>query len=252
MIVGQFWALYVQPVSPLFHAQLFVGAILCLSFMLMKHRAGSGDRIPWHDWLLAALSLAPAINATWDYSGFVRRTIMTTQTDIVMACLLVLLILETCRRAMGLVLPILATAFVTFALAGNIGWLSGLGIPTISLRRLAGTLYVSELGIFSEPIQVAVRWIFIFLLFGGFLILAGAQDFFSRMASSMSRGRRGGPAYVAAWSSAFFGTLSGSNMANVMTTGQFTIPLMRQAGYPPTKAAAIEAVASTGGALTPP
>lgn len=253
MILGQFWALYLRPVSPLFHGQLFLGAVLALSFLLMRHRRhGSGDRIPWHDWLLAVLSFLPALHATWDYASFVRRTVLTTNLDIAMAGLIVLLILEACRRAVGWVLVILAVLFLGAALAGNIAWFGEAGVPTISLRRLAGTLYVSELGIFSEPIQVAVRWIFIFLLFGAFLVLAGAQDFFAALANSMNRGRRGGPAYVAVWSSAFFGTLSGSNMANVMTTGQFTIPLMRQAGYPPTVAAAIEAVASTGGALTPP
>jgi len=252
LIAGQFWALYVEPVSPLLHAQVFLAAVLGLGFLLLPHRRGAGGTVPWHDWGLAALSLVPATHAARDFPAFVRRTVLTSELDIAMAVLLVALLFEVCRRSIGLVLPALALAFLAYALSGNVPAIGEAGVPAISVRRLAGTLYVAELGIFSEPIQVAVRWIFIFLLFGAFLILAGGKEFFGALALSLNRRRRGGPAYVAVGSSAMFGMLSGSNVANVMTTGQFTIPLMRRAGFPAVRAAAIESVASTGGALTPP
>lgn len=251
-IIGQFWFLYLAPISPLLHGQLFLGGLLAIGFLLMRHRANSGDEIPWHDWVLAALSLVPAAYAAWDYSSFVRRTILTTPNDVLMAGMLVLLLLEVCRRAIGIVLPLIALSFMLAALAGNIESLNAFGFPRLTYTRLAGTLYVSGMGIFSEALQVALRWIFIFLLFGSFLMLAGGQEFFSRLSLALNKRSKGGPAYVAVTSSAFFGMLSGSNMANVMTTGQFTIPLMKQAGYPARIAAAIESVASTGGALTPP
>ncbi len=252
LIAGQFWFLYLRPISPLLHGQLFLASLLSLCFLLVKAHPGAGEKVPWYDWLLAGLSLVPALWAAHDFGAFVRRSAFTQPTDIWMAALLVGVLLEACRRTIGPVLPILALCFLAYALSGNVDFFAQLGMPVISLRRLAGTLYIMELGIFSEAVQVAVRWIFIFLLFGTFLLLAGAQDFFSELGNSLNRRRRGGPAYVAITSSALFGMLSGSNMANVMTTGQFTIPLMKQAGYPARTAAAIESVASTGGALTPP
>lgn len=252
LIFGQFWFLYLRPTGPLMHGQMFLASLLALGFMTLRHHRSAGDKIPWHDWVFAAASLLPAIHAISDYSAFVRRTILVNDLDIAMATLLVLLMLEVSRRSIGPVLPIIAIIFMGSALAGNVATLNELGLPKISFSRLAGTMYVSELGIFSEALQVALRWIFIFLLFGMFLLLAGGQEFFSRLSMSLNSRSRGGPAYVAVSSSAFFGMLSGSNMANVMTTGQFTIPLMKQAGYPARVAAAIESVASTGGALTPP
>lgn len=251
-VCGQFWFLYFRPVSPLFHGQLFLACLLALTFLLFKPGARSSDRVAWFDWILIGAAVAPGIWAVHDFDAFVRRTALTQPTDIWMAGLLVGALLEACRRTIGPVLPILALGFLAYALAAQVPFLSGLGTPDVSLRRLAGTLYIMELGIFSEALQVAIRWIFIFLLFGTFLILAGGDVFFSELGQRLNRSRKGGPAYVAISSSALFGMLSGSNMANVMTTGQFTIPLMKQAGYPARTAAAIESVASTGGALTPP
>jgi len=252
LIAGQFWFLYLRPISPLLHGQLFLGSLLSLTFLFVKSSPSSSDRIPWYDWSLALLGMIPALWAAHDFDAFVRRSAFTQPADIWMAALLIIVLLEACRRTIGPVLPILAILFLGYALSGNISFFADIGMPIVSLRRLAGTLYIMELGIFSEAVQVAVRWIFIFLLFGTFLLLAGGQQFFSELGNSLNRRRKGGPAYVAITSSALFGMLSGSNMANVMTTGQFTIPLMKQAGYPARTAAAIESVASTGGALTPP
>lgn len=251
-VCGQFWFLYFRPVSPLFHGQLFLACLLSLSFLLFKPKASGSDNVLWYDWVLALAALVPAAWAVHDFGAFVHRTALTLPIDIWMAVLLVFVLLEACRRTIGPVLPILAIGFLFYAMSGQIPFLNDLGTPSISLRRLAGTLYIMELGIFSQALQVAVRWIFIFLLFGTFLLMAGGDVFFSELGRQLNRSRKGGPAYVAISSSALFGMLSGSNMANVMTTGQFTIPLMRQAGYPPRTAAAIESVASTGGALTPP
>lgn len=253
-VTGQFYLLYVAPISPLLHAIFFVCFLISIAFLSlpMKAQGRAGGRIPWHDWLLAAAALIPLVYALQDFEALVTRSALPDPTDVWVGLLLIALLLESTRRAAGWVLPGLAFGFIVIATFNHFSPVTLDFLPSLSLRRVVGTLVIAELGVFSEVTHVAIKWIFIFLVFGQCLLLAGGQQMFTELSFKLTGQRKGGPAYVACVSSALFGTLSGSNMANVMTTGQFTIPLMKGAGYRPSTAAAIESVASTGGALTPP
>lgn len=254
-LVLQLWLIYLNPISPLLHAMGFLSLVMVLAFMRYAPRPlqpGASHRVPWYDWLLAAASLALLIHANLDYAQFVRRAAIPRPPDVWIGLLFVALLLEAGRRAVGWILPVIGVAAMAYALSGLIlpeSWDFG---PTLSLRRVVGTLTMTELGLFSEPTQVALRWIFLFVAFGQALALIGGDVFFERISVRLAGGLRGGPAYVSIVSSALFGTVSGSNVANVMMGGQVTIPLMDKVGYGRTRAAAIEAVSSTGGALTPP
>ncbi len=251
----QLWLLYLNPISPLLHAMGFLTVVMVLAFLRFAPRKlapGASQRVPWHDWLLAAASVSLLVYANLDYAQYVRRAAIPRPPDVWMGLLFLALLLEAGRRAMGWILPLIGIAAMAYALAGLIlpeSWDFG---PTLTLRRVVGTLTMTELGLFSEPTQVALRWIFLFVAFGQALILIRGDVFFERISIRMAGGLRGGPAYISVVSSALVGTVSGSNVANVMMGGQVTIPLMEKVGYGKTRAAAIEAVASTGGALTPP
>ncbi len=254
-LVVQLWLLYLNPISPLLHAMGFLSIVMVLAFLRYAPRRlapGSSHRVPWYDWALALASLALILHANIDYAQYVRRAAIPRPPDVWIGLLFVALLLEAGRRAMGWILPLIGIAAMAYALAGLVipeSWDFG---PTLSLRRVVGTLTMTELGLFSEPTQVALRWIFLFVAFGQALALIGGDVFFERISIRLAGGMRGGPAYISVISSALFGTVSGSNVANVMMGGQVTIPLMDKVGYGRTRAAAIEAVSSTGGALTPP
>lgn len=253
-VIGQFYLLYVAPISPLLHGFFFVCVLIALAFLSLPASAGArkSGRVPWYDGLLAAASLLPLAYAVADFDELATRSALPNPTDVWVGLLLLALLLEATRRAAGWVLPTLALGFIGIAVFNHFSPVMVDALPNLSLRRVVGTLVIAELGVFSEVTHVAIKWIFIFLVFGQCLMLAGGSRMFTELSFKLTGQRKGGPAYVAGVSSALFGTLSGSNMANVMTTGQFTIPLMKGAGFRPSTAAAIESVASTGGALTPP
>lgn len=257
-VAGQLYFLYLAPISPYLHAMIFVSAVMALTFLAFPAGRPDPDRerhpISPVDWALALLSAVPFLYAyVWeDFVVFLRRGSVPSQEDIVVGVIFLVLLLEAGRRVIGWILPalgLLALAACLSALVLPDGWHIA---PELSLRRVVGSMFQTELGVFSQPTQVAMRWIFVFLLFGQCLLLAGGREFFMRLAVAVAGGLRGGPAYMAVVSSALFGSLSGSNMANVMVTGQFTIPWIIKAGFTPRQAAAIESVSSTAGALTPP
>lgn len=257
-VAGQLYFLYLHPISPYLHALMFVSAIMALTFLAFPARRPNPEAarhaIAWHDWALAALALMPFLYAyVWeDFVRFLRRGSVPSQTDILIGVLFMALLLEAGRRVIGMILPglgLLALLACLSALVLPDAWHIA---PELSLRRVVGSMFQTELGIFSQPTQVAMRWIFVFLVFGQCLLLAGGREFFMRLAIAVAGGLRGGPAYMSVVSSALFGSLSGSNMANVMVTGQFTIPWIVKAGFTRRQAAAIESVSSTAGALTPP
>jgi TRAP transporter 4TM/12TM fusion protein len=254
-LLMQLWLIYLNPISPLLHAMGFLSLVMVLAFLRYDARPlrpGTSHAIPWYDWLLALASLVLFVHANLDYGQFVRRAAVPRPDDVWISLLFVGLMMEAGRRTVGPILPIIGVVSVLYALSGQIlpeSWEFG---PLLTLRRVVGTLTMTELGIFSEPTQVALRWIFLFIAFGQALALIGGDVFFERISVRLAGRLRGGPAYISVVSSALFGTVSGSNVANVMMGGQVTIPLMAKVGYGATRAAAIEAVASTGGALTPP
>jgi len=203
------------------------------------------------DGLFIVLSVISLIHLIVTFKEIVLRGGAATQLDIWLGGLLILFVLEGTRRVLGWALPIIASVFILYALLGK--YLPGLwGHRGVNLESLISYQYLTTEGIFSLPLGVSATFIYIFILFGGFLVASGTGEFFIDFANSIAGHLKGGPAKVAVFSSACFGTISGSAVANVVGTGSFTIPLMKRLGYSPTFAGAVEAVASTGGQIMPP
>ena len=174
-----------------------------------------------------------------------------TPTEMWLGCALVILVLEASRRVIGLALPITASVFLGYALLGP--WLPfGLGHDGFLLADVVEELYLTTNGIFGIPISVSAKYVVLFVLFGAFLERVGTGHLFMSFAMALTGHTPGGPAKVACLTSGLFGTVSGSAVANVMTTGVLTIPLMKRIGYRPAFSGAVEAVASTGGQIMPP
>jgi TRAP transporter 4TM/12TM fusion protein len=232
-----------------------LGQSLVLAFLLYPARRGRGDgTVPWGDLFLAALSLVCVgyLFASYDY---VVNRFPTAEplapSDMAVGGLAILLVLEATRRTIGPALPIVALAFIGYGLAGP--WLPGvLRHRGLSLELTIDQTYFTTEGIFGIPLAVAGSYVILFIVFGAFLEKSGAGQFFMSFANAIAGGARGGPGKVSVVSSSLFGTISGSAVANVMVDGWLTIPLMKKTGFRPEAAAAIEAVASTGGQIMPP
>jgi TRAP transporter 4TM/12TM fusion protein len=160
-------------------------------------------------------------------------------------------VLEATRRAVGLPITIIAIIFLAYAMYGPYmpAFLAHRGLD---LERLVQTMFFTTEGILGTPLGVSATFIFLFLLFGSFLVKTGVGQYFNDLAVSLAGKRTGGPAKVAIFSSALQGTISGSSVANVVTSGSFTIPMMKKLGYKKEFAGAVEATASTGGQIMPP
>ena len=163
-------------------------------------------------------------------------------SDKIMGCIMVVLLLEAVRRVLGLALPITATAFLVY----------GLFIAQLEPQRMIDQLYMTTEGIFGIPLSVSATYVLIFVVFGTFMERTGTGQLFMDFATGLTGHQVGGPGKVAVVSSSLFGTISGSAVANVMVTGQISIPLMKRTGFRPEFAGAVEAVASTGGQIMPP
>ena len=176
-----------------------------------------------------------------------------TQQDMIYGVIAVLLVLETTRRTSGWSLVLIACAFIVYALFGHAApFPEALRHSGVSFDALIEQLFMITDGIYGVPVAVSSTMIFAFVMFGAFLHVSGMSSVFMDLACLLTRKSRGGPAKVAIFASALFGTISGSAPANVYGTGTFTIPLMKRVGYSPAFAGAVEAVASTGGQMMPP
>lgn len=173
-------------------------------------------------------------------------------TDVYLGIILVLLTLEATRRAVGLPLMLVAVFFLLYALVFGPYMPGRFAHGTFSIKRVAYYLYLTDAGIFGTPLGVSANFVYLFILFGAILNKTGAGNFFIDFATALTGYTRGGPAKAAVVSSGMMGTVSGSSTANTVTTGSFTIPLMKSIGYSPVFAGAVEPVASTGGQIMPP
>jgi TRAP transporter 4TM/12TM fusion protein len=209
------------------------------------------DRIPVADYVVALVAALAAAYIVIDYNGLTMRYGAPLLRDLVMGLLLVILLLEACRRVIGPALPIIAMAFILYAFLGP-HMPAVIAFKGVSLDRFVGQMTMSTEGIYGIPLYVSVRIVYLFVLFGAMLERAGGGKYFIRLALSLLGGFKGGPAKAAVMGSGLTGLVSGSSIANIVTTGTFTIPLMKKVGYPPTKAAAVEVAASTDGQLAPP
>ena len=209
------------------------------------------DRIPILDFVLGIIAAVSALYIALDYDGLIMRIGAPILRDLIMGSALVILLLEAARRVIGPALPIIALVFCGYAFFGP--YMPDLiAFKGVSLNRFMGQMTMSTEGIYGIPLDVSATIVFLFVLFGAMLDKAGAGRYFIQLALSLLGGFKGGPAKAAVMGSGLTGLVSGSSIANIVTTGTFTIPLMIKVGYPPTKAAAVEVAASTDGQLAPP
>jgi TRAP transporter 4TM/12TM fusion protein len=205
------------------------------------------DLLLWAALTVGCLYIVFFHEAVLDYAFF---GLLDTKGLILALCVAIPL-LEAVRRKTGPVLPIIIVLFIAIAIFQQVlpGLLNGRGS---SLARVMFAAYVGEVGIFGKPLGIAVNIVIVFLIFGALMEKAGASRWFMDLALSLTGWARGGPAKSAVAASALFGSISGSPSGNSATTGVFTIPMMKDVGYKPQFAAAVEAVASTGGIILPP
>ena len=199
----------------------------------------------WIDFVLLIVSLVAVTYPIFQNHYFVNRMYYVDDlftADFVAAIVTIVLLLEATRRAVGFALPLTAALFIVYAL----------GFTSTSLQTLLDQLYMTTEGIFGIPLSVSATYVVLFIIFGSLVERTGTGRLFMDFAMSLTGHTSGGPAKVACVTSGLFGSVSGSAVANVMTTGTFTIPLMKRIGYRPAFAGAVEAVASTGGQIMPP
>ena len=209
------------------------------------------DRFHIVEFAIAIVACLCALYIALDYTGIAERIGNPIPRDRVIGIFLFLLLMEAARRVVGPALPILASLFTLYAFFGPY-MPSLIAFKGISLDRFLGQITMSTEGIFGVPIGVSANIVFLFVLFGTMLEKAGGGMYFIQLSTSLLGGFKGGPAKAAILSSGMTGMINGSSIANVVTTGTFTIPLMKSVGYPAKKAGAIEVASSVGGQLMPP
>ena len=208
-------------------------------------------RIPILDMVIAAVAAYCALYLVIHYDQIISRYGSPTTMDIVIGIALVVFLLEAARRTIGPALPVIAGGFIAYSFLGP--YMPDLiAFKGTSLGRFVGQMTMSTEGIYGIPLDVSATIVFLFVLFGAMLDKAGAGHYFIQLALSLLGRFKGGPAKAAIMGSGLTGLVSGSSIANIVTTGTFTIPMMKKVGYEPTKAAAIEVAASTDGQLAPP
>ncbi len=209
------------------------------------------DKIPVFDYIVALIAAFSAIYIVLDFGGIMERIGSPISRDVVVGLALTALLLEAARRVIGPALPAIAIAFCAYSFLGP-HMPDIIAFKGVSMDRFIGQMTMSTEGIYGIPLDVSATIVFLFVLFGAMLDKAGAGRYFIQLALSLLGGFKGGPAKAAIVGSGLTGLVSGSSIANIVTTGTFTIPLMKKVGYPATKAAAIEVAASTDGQLAPP
>ena len=239
------------------HRSLHVAMMLILGFVMYPFcKKSSYKQISWLDWGLIALAITVPIYIWFDYLGVIGRAGRPNDFDMYIATILVVLVIESARRMTGWALPILSLTFIVYGLNGPRG-LWNVSLPMFGHRgytwaQLSNHFFANTEGIYGTSVDVAASYIFLFILFGAIMNKCGMGAFFNDLAMALAGHTRGGPAKVSVISSGLLGSINGSAVANVVTTGAFTIPLMKKTGYSKDFAGAVEAAASVGGQLLPP
>ncbi|MBO4331107.1 MAG: TRAP transporter permease [Oscillospiraceae bacterium] len=229
----------------------FVGAIVFLVFVnfpAAKGKKKKSNSVPWYDIVLALLGAGAYFYFALNYQAMIEKAIAISTFDVIAGAVGILVTLEACRRAVGLPIVIVASAFIIYSVAQRAVFSS---LPKAIVRNVYDIFYTTE-GVIGTPTRACLNFIVLFVIFGAFLERTGISQFFIDVANSIAGASSGGPAKVAVISSALCGMVSGSSVANTVTTGSITIPLMKKTGYRPEFAGAVEAAASTGGQIMPP
>ncbi|MEX2541883.1 MAG: TRAP transporter fused permease subunit [Trueperaceae bacterium] len=256
----QLYTAGVRSLGLFYQRPLHLMFILLLAFLMFP--AGKQRRVAgWIvDLIFMAGALVSGLYITINLDAVINRAGFWTTTDMVAGGIAIITLLEGSRRALGWTITLIGITFALYAAAGPRGalpWLADL-LPGILSHRGYGTeriiaqLYLGQEGIYGTALGVAATFVYIFILFGAFLEITGAGKFFIDLAYSLTGRQRGGPAKAAVVASGFMGSISGSAIANTVTSGAFTIPLMKRLGYKSEEAAGVEAAASTGGQIMPP
>lgn len=226
-------------------------AIVAVYVLFPATRKGSKSSTPWYDWVLAAAAGGVTGYIIFFFNEIARRGAEPLPREIYLGIAAIILVIEAGRRVVGNVLPCLSAFFLAYCYYGN--YAPGIfQIRGYSVSRIIQHMYLTPEGIFGLALGVSATFVIVFIIFGAFLSQSGGAKFFNELALAMAGDKPGGPAKVAVVASGLLGTINGSSVANVATTGTFTIPLMKKVGYPPHYAGAVEACASTGGQLMPP
>ncbi|MGA0797086.1 MAG: TRAP transporter permease, partial [Quisquiliibacterium sp.] len=244
------------------HKGIHLGFVLGLIFLVFgaNQRIQSAEprssflrpgNVPLYDWIFFAAAICCSLYLPTTLESLTFRIGNPNLLDMIVGTTMIALALEATRRAMGLVLPVIVLVFIAYALFGQ--YAPGvLTHPGTSWRGFVSHVYMTTEGIYGIPVKVVSTFVFHFVLFGVVATRMGLGQFFIDVAQCIAGRFAGGPAKVAVLSSAMFGTISGSAIANTVTTGSLTIPAMKRVGYPAHFAGAVEAAASTGGQITPP
>ncbi|ADR18452.1 TRAP transporter permease [Calditerrivibrio nitroreducens] len=232
-------------------------AFLCMPLLRRKKIKGffsflsARDRIPLLDYIFAALGFYSVMYTVFNFKELTERAGLPSDKDILFGIISIVFILEATRRVIGIAMPVIVILFSLYVLYGS-NMPDFLALKSVSMTKFMNQIYLSTEGIFGIPLGVSAGVVFYFVLLGAILEKAGAGKFFIDLALSVFGKYKGGPAKAAIVSSGLTGLVSGSSIANVVTTGTFTIPLMKKVGYPAKKAAATEVAASIDGQIMPP
>ncbi|MCE5281537.1 MAG: TRAP transporter permease [Deltaproteobacteria bacterium] len=221
--------------------------IIFLLYPMFRNRPA----LDFLNWIWAVLALVVCGYVLVDFENLVNRMGSLNTFDMILGGLCVVMVLDATRRSIGWPLPFVTIIFLLYGYFGNL--IPGsFGHRGYDIHRILNQMYMTTEGVFGIPLGVVVTIVFLFVLFGAFLDKGGGGKFFIDLAVSLAGKLRGGPAKIAVVSSGLMGMISGSSIANVVTTGTFTIPMMKRIGYRPEFAGAVEACASTGGQIMPP
>jgi len=247
----QLWTAAWSPLPSQVVRSLHVGFLLLLVYALCARRAHASPRRAALPWGLGALAFALAFYHWIFLAELIQRAGDPSLTDLIVGCAVTLLVFDAARRLMGWALPLICAVFLAYALFGQ--YLpEPLAHRGYAFEQVVEQLYLGTEGLYGIPTYVSSSYIFLFIVFGAFLERAGMVQLFTDVAMGSVGHLRGGPAKVSVVSSGLMGTINGSGVANVVTTGQFTIPLMKRFGYRAEFAGAVEATASMGGQIMPP
>lgn len=247
------YAAYFYPLFALQHRALHL--LFMATMVFLVHTVIKEKRLTWpklaYTTAFVALTLAGTLYVLINFSDVATRAGSYSATDVIFGIMMIVVVFEAARRGTGWPVVIVAAAFLTYAFVGPHmpALLAHRGFP---LQRTVPFLYLTTEGMFGIPLGVSAKFVLLFILYGSILEKTGAGQFFLDLSMAIAGGTRGGPAKAAIVSSAVMGTMSGSSVANVTTTGTFTIPLMKRIGFRPEVAGGIEASSSTFGQILPP
>lgn len=230
---------------------LFMGFIILagfLNFPASKHHV-KPNYLPWYDILLMLVGAACFFYFARNAMTMIRLATRIQPIHVVIGCIGILVLVELCRRCVGLPILVVAGLLVVYAFYNQLSY--GASFYK-ALQNIIYKLFYTTSGVIGTPVSVCYTYIVLFIIFGAFLERTGIANFFISFANRLAGWSSGGPAKVAVISSALCGMVSGSSVGNTVTTGSFTIPMMKKTGYKPEFAGAVEAAASTGGQIMPP